>query len=87
MFLNFVDFACNNCYNLSMSPEQIRTLRKQLKLTQQQLADLVGAQRVSIARWETNTSHPTGAYLKLLTEVKNKAESKEKRRRRYGAKV
>jgi DNA-binding transcriptional regulator YiaG len=63
-----------------MTPKQIRLLRKQLKLTQQELADLVGAQRVSVARWEIGTSRPTGAYLKLLVELKEKAKDSKRSR-------
>lgn len=55
-----------------MSPKQIRALRKDLELTQQELADRIGAQRVTVARWEIGTSRPTGAYLKLLLELKEK---------------
>ena len=64
-----------------MSPNQIRTLRKQLELTQQELADLIAAQRVTVARWETGTSRPTGAYLKLLRELQEKAKTKRLTRR------
>jgi DNA-binding transcriptional regulator YiaG len=60
-----------------MSPHQIRALRKQLELTQQELADRIGAQRVSVSRWEIGTSRPTGAYLKLLMELKKKAQAKK----------
>ena len=64
-----------------MTPAQIRTLRKQLKLTQQELADLIAAQRVTVARWEIGTSRPTGAYLKLLKELKETAKTKKTTRR------
>ena len=64
-----------------MSPKEIRALREQLKVTQQALADLIAAQRVTVARWETGASRPTGAYLKLLMELKEKAKSKKARRR------
>ena len=33
-----------------------------LKLTPQPLADLIGAQRVSVARWEIGMNEPKGAY-------------------------
>jgi DNA-binding transcriptional regulator YiaG len=64
-----------------MSSNQIRALRKILKLTQKQLADLIGAQRVSVSRWEIGTSRPTGAYLKLLMALKEKAKAKKTKRR------
>jgi transcriptional regulator with XRE-family HTH domain len=60
-----------------MSPKQIRALRKDLELTQQQLADWIAAQRVTVARWEIGTSRPTGAYLKSLLELREKAKIKK----------
>jgi DNA-binding transcriptional regulator YiaG len=59
-----------------MSPKQIRALRKDLQLTQQELADRIAAQRVTVARWEIGKSRPTGAYLKLLLGLKEKAKLK-----------
>jgi DNA-binding transcriptional regulator YiaG len=59
-----------------MSPKQIRALRKDLQLTQQELADRIAAQRVTVARWEIGTSQPTGAYLKLLLALKEKKKLK-----------
>jgi DNA-binding transcriptional regulator YiaG len=76
-----LDMVCNNWYKNDMSPKQIRGLRKDLELTQQELADLIGAQRVTVARWEIGTSRPTGAYLKLLVELKDKAKVKNSKRR------
>ena len=64
-----------------MTPKQIKALRKELNLTQQELADRIGAQRVSVARWEIGSSRPTGAYLKLLLEVRKKAKAKKLNRR------
>jgi len=65
----------------AVSPNQIRALRKKLNLTQQELAGLIAAQRVTVARWEIGTSRPTGAYLKLLMELKEKATAKKTKRR------
>lgn len=62
-----------------MSPKQIKALRKTLKITQQQLADLVGARRESVARWEIATSRPTGAYLMLLRKLADKVKRKRTR--------
>ena len=60
-----------------MSPKQIVNIRKALGLTQQALADLIGAQRHSVARWETGVHEPRGANLKALKEL---AESAKKKR-------
>ena len=73
-----LDNARINCYKTNMSPRQVKALRKALNLTQQQLADLIAAQRVSVARWETGASRPTGAYLKALQELAEKAKRKGK---------
>jgi DNA-binding transcriptional regulator YiaG len=61
-----------------MSPKQILAIRKSLKLTQQQLADRIGAQRHTVARWEAGANEPKGAYLKALNEVAVKARPKRK---------
>jgi len=61
-----------------MSPEDIKTIRKKLNLTQQKLADLIGARQHTVARWETGLHQPTGAYLKALMELQKKADRKRK---------
>jgi type I restriction enzyme M protein len=62
-----------------MSPSQIRAIRKSLNLTQQQLADRIGAQRHTVARWETGVNKPKGANLKGLKALAMKAKTKKKR--------
>ncbi len=52
-----------------MTPERIKSLRKALKLTQQKLADIIGARQHTVARWETGVHQPKGAYLKALREL------------------
>jgi len=64
-----------------MSPNNVRALRKMLNLTQKELADLIGAQRVSVSRWEIGASRPTGAYLKLLMDLKDKVKTRKATRR------
>ena len=49
-------------------------MRKKLNLTQQQLADRIGAQRVSVARWEIGMYEPQGANLKALKELAAKVK-------------
>ena len=43
-----------------MSPNEIKSIREILNLTQQKLADLIGARQHTIARWETGLHKPTG---------------------------
>jgi DNA-binding transcriptional regulator YiaG len=52
-----------------MTPRQIVQLRKSLGLTQQQLADLIAANRPTVARWETGKHQPRGVYLKGFTGI------------------
>lgn len=59
-----------------MNAKQIKAIRKALKLTQQELADTIAANQVTVARWETGVNRPTGAYLKALTELQAKTKKK-----------
>jgi len=59
-----------------MSPKQIKAIREALGLTQQQLADSIGADRVTVARWESGRSTPTGAYRRALEALTIKPEGK-----------
>jgi len=61
-----------------MSPRQIKEIRKRLNLTQQKLADLIGARQHTVARWETGLHQPTGAYLKALNGLAAKVWGKGK---------
>jgi DNA-binding transcriptional regulator YiaG len=61
-----------------MSPRQVKAIRKALGLTQQQLANIIGARQHTVARWETGANEPKGANLKALKELAEKV--KEKRR-------
>jgi DNA-binding transcriptional regulator YiaG len=65
-----------------VSPKRIRTLRGILGLTQQQLADFIGASQVAVARWETGVHKPTGANLKLLKKLADKAAKKREREKK-----
>jgi DNA-binding transcriptional regulator YiaG len=53
----------------SVTPKQILKLRTALGLTQQQLADRIGAARESVVRWEAGSHPPQGANLKALREL------------------
>ena len=61
-----------------MSPDEIKGIRKILNLTQQKLADLIGARQHTVARWETGLHNPTGAYLMALRGLAEKAKRKRK---------
>jgi DNA-binding transcriptional regulator YiaG len=53
-----------------MTAKEVQTLRRALGWTQQELANHIGAQRESVARWEIGANSPRGANLKALTELK-----------------
>jgi DNA-binding transcriptional regulator YiaG len=57
-----------------MTPKRIVKLRQALGLTQQQLADRIGAMQPTVARWETGKNQPRGANLKALLELEKKAK-------------
>jgi DNA-binding transcriptional regulator YiaG len=42
-------------YNPAVTPQQVRQARKVLGLSQSAFAEIVGVNRVSVARWETGT--------------------------------
>ena len=64
-----------------MSPQEIRKLRQALQLTQQQLADKIGARQHTVARWETGVNEPKGAYAMLLRQLSEIAKKAKKKRR------
>lgn len=51
-----------------MTPKDLVAFRERLELTQQDLADRLGVDRVTIARWETGT-RAIPAYLWLALET------------------
>ena len=59
-----------------MTSKQVVKIREVLDLTQQQLADLIGAQQSTVARWELGQNEPRGANLKALRELARKAKGK-----------
>ena len=61
-----------------MTPKQIIKLRKDLGVTQEQLAKMIGAFRETVARWETGQNKPRGANLKALKELQVKVKKKPK---------
>lgn len=55
--------------------EQIKQLRKERKLTQEQLGVLVGVQRAQISKLENNTGNVTiSTLLKIFTALKAKVK-------------
>lgn len=52
-----------------MNPDQIKQLRKELNLTQQQLAERLGVSFVTLNRWEKGRSDPSALGLAKLNEL------------------
>jgi DNA-binding transcriptional regulator YiaG len=67
-----------------MTPQQIRELRQALKLTQQQLADKIGARQHTVARWETGVNEPKGAYAMLLRQLSERVKRRRLRKKTDG---
>ncbi len=47
----------------------VKTIRTLLGVTQQGLADILGVDRVSVARWETGERHPSRMAWKFMNHV------------------
>lgn len=63
-----------------MAPQELIAYRERLELTQQELADKLGVDRVTIARWETGTrAIPVFLHLALET-VERKLTGRHRRR-------
>lgn len=57
-----------------MNPDQIRQLRKELELTQQQLAERLGVSFVTLNRWENGQSKPSAMGQTKLKELRAEHE-------------
>jgi DNA-binding XRE family transcriptional regulator len=52
----------------------VRGLRRQLQLTQEQLAEALGVRQQTVSEWETGTHAPRGASGRMLSIVAERAE-------------
>lgn len=52
-----------------MNGTEIKELRKSLKLTQQEFADKIGVDRVTVARWEINNKRPSSLAKRQLARL------------------
>ena len=55
------------------SAEQVRALREQLGLTQQEMADELNVRQQTVSEWETGQYRPRGASERLLSLVAERA--------------
>lgn len=51
------------------TPDEIKALRKRLKLTQKQFAAEVGVHVVTVIRWEKGGFNPSGLALEKLQQL------------------
>ena len=68
-----------------MTKDQVRRLRKQLGMTQQELADTLGTTQTSVARWEMGLhqiSEPTARLLKLLAQAQEPTRKRTRKKRK-----
>lgn len=63
-----VTMLCGNIGYMSKG-RFMRTLRESKKLTQEQLAKLVGVSRVSVSKWESGENNPRGEHLSSLASA------------------
>ena len=61
----------------TMSPQQIRRLRKSLKLTQQAFGNRLGVPQVTVGAGEAGMHEPRGLSLKALRELAEKAKKRK----------
>jgi DNA-binding transcriptional regulator YiaG len=60
-----------------MQGKELRIIRRQLKLTQAQFADLIGVKSNTVARWERNVL-PISKTIALLAQLLSEAEKAQK---------
>ena len=58
-----------------MNIELLKSRRKELGMTQQDLADKCGLSRVSISNYESGKSEPTKESLEILSSILNVSEN------------
>lgn len=52
-----------------MYPQKIKTLREKMIISQEELATILGTNKVTISRWENAKFEPNYKYKKLLNEL------------------
>lgn len=59
--------------------ELIRSLRQELKLTQEQFAGMVGVVFTTVNRWEKGHAHPSPMAMKIIVMKLNELEERGER--------
>ena len=55
------------------TPGYVRTLRQALGVTQKELSERIGVDRMTVYRWERGTVHPGAGAAKALDELRRQA--------------
>lgn len=58
-----------------MTPEEIQKIRKDLGVSQEKFAQLLGTTVVSVNRWESGKVKPSRLYIKEIKELRNNSGS------------
>jgi hypothetical protein len=75
-FLDRVRALAMSVLNTAPSPGFITTLREALGMTQQELAERLNVDKMSVSRWERGTIRPSAESLATLEKVRQKAVRK-----------
>lgn len=59
-----------------MTGQEVKELRKKRGLTQQELADIIGVDRVTVARWEIGEKKPSNLAKRQLSRLAKKVNTK-----------
>jgi len=54
-----------------MNPHEIKSLRKEKNLSQQEMGDICGVTKTSVSRWEKDKAKPSGSALIRLEELRD----------------
>ena len=57
-----------------MTGKEVKELRKKLGYTQQELADKIGVDRVTVAYWENGMKHPSNLAMRQLARLAKKVK-------------
>lgn len=52
-----------------MAPEEVKSLREELGLTQEKFAKRIGVHKITVSRWERGEMVPRGLALKALERL------------------
>ena len=55
-----------------LKPVDVRRIRSRLDMTQKQLADNLGVDRITIGRWESGKSTPHPIFARALQNLENR---------------